>query len=344
MTTPEQILTDDRIAAMRQTVLGEVNRDVQRRRDTRRKRTLAVSAAAAVAVIAVGGSVIAGNQLGGSSSSSPDSSFAEGPAPATGTAAPTVTGTAAPAPGALKSGAGAPGAGGAPLPADTPDPGPSNRQVITTGTVAVTAADPARAARDLVAAVEKAGGRVDSRNETGTDDDKSARLTLRLPPTQVNPTVEQISSLGEVTSVQLDHDDVTSTVVDLEARIRATQLSVDRLTAILAQADTSDKVIQAEGALTQRQQQLESLQSRRASIGEQVGLSTLTVTITGEKPPAARTGFSDGLQGGWNAFTTAGRWLIVAAGAALPWIALLLVLYGGYRVVRRFRPRSDDAD
>ncbi|ADG79671.1 hypothetical protein TPAU25S_00577 [Tsukamurella paurometabola] len=335
MNTADTILTDDRIDAMRRTVMNEVNRDVRSRRDARRKRTLALSAAAAVAVVGVGGGVLAGVLTAGNTSSSPVQGFAA--PPATETRSAPVTGAEPVAP---KGASGA--AAGAPTPVESPTPGPTSRQVITTGSVDLTAADPAQAARDVVTEVERAGGRIDERSETGGENE-SARLTVRLPTDRVNDAVAKMSSLGEVGSVQLQHEDVTGTVVDLDARIRATQLSVDRLTAILAQASTSDQVVQAEGALTQRQQQLESLQSRRAMIGEQVALSTVTVNITAEQQPA-RSGFSDGLRSGWTAFTTAGRWLVVAAGALLPWIAVLLVLYGGYRVLRRVRSRSADAD
>lgn len=331
--TPDDVLTDDRIAAMRRTVMGEVRDDIAARRNARRTRTLALSAAATIAVVGVAGGVLAGLfTVGDSSNAAPEQSFlspgttVQGSAPVIG-GEPAAPKGAAPVPGA---------AAQPPLPTDAPDPGATNRQVVTTGSVNLTAADPARAAKDLVAAVEKAGGRIDDRSESGTGDDKSALLTVRLPSDRVNDTVATMSTLGEVDSVQLKHEDVTSTVVDLDARIRATQLSVDRLTAILAQADTSDKVIQAEGALTTRQRELESLQSRRNALGEQVSLSTLTVSIDAEKPEH-RGGFVGGLQDGWNALTAAGGWLLTAGGALVPWLALILVLYAGYRAVRRAR-------
>ncbi|WP_019200439.1 DUF4349 domain-containing protein [Tsukamurella sp. 1534] len=325
--TPGEILTEDRIDRMRDTVLREVNDDIGDLRARHRRRSAGLAAAAAVAVVAVGGGVIAGTQLTGGSSSAPadraEKSFS---APLTG-------GTPAPGAGAL------PGPASAPTAPSTPPRAQPDRQVITTGTVELTAGDPREVVADLVAAAEKMGGRVDERRETGGET-TSATVELRVPGDKVSALVDEASGLGEVGSVRLEHDDVTAAVVDLDARIRATQLSVNRLTDILGRADTSDKVIQAEGALTQRQQELESLQSRRASIGEQVALSTVTVTVEAPKPGADRSGFVGGLQDGWDALLGAGRWLLVVAGAALPWFALLLVLYGGYRGFRRIRSRG----
>lgn len=331
--TPDDILTDDRLTVMRTAVMTEVGDDLQARRSRRKHRTMGIAAAAAIAVVAVGG-VVASQFQGGTS----DSAFYQPPAPQAGgrgaaESAPITGGQAAVAP-APKA---APTTG--PAAPSTPVTAPADRQVITTGTVDVTNADPASAARELAAAAERLGGRVDARTETGGEKAR-AKLTLRVPNDKVNELVEKIGGLGEVGSVQLEHEDVTGTVVDLEARIRATQVSVDRLTAILAKADTTDQVIAAESALTSRQQELESLQSRRASIGDRVSLSTVTVSIEKPTVTADRSGFTGGLQNGWDALLAAGRWLLVIVGAVLPWAAVLLVLYGVYRAVRRFRPRS----
>lgn len=332
--TPDDILTDDRLAAMHSAVMTEVGDDLQARRRRRRHRTMGIAAAAAVAVVAVGGGVVATQLQSSTSESSP--SYASAPqtggrgaaesAPITG-AAPMV----APAPKTAPT--------TAPNAPSTPMTAPTNRQVITTGTVEVTNADPASVATELAATAERLGGRVDARTETGGEKAR-ATLTLRVPNEKVNELVEKVGGLGEVGSVRLEHEDVTGTVVDLEARIRATQVSVDRLTAILARADTTDQVIAAESALTSRQQELETLQSRRASIEDQVSLSTVTVTV--EKPTVTvdRSGFTGGLRDGWDALLGAGRRLLVIVGAVLPWAAVLLVLYGVYRAVRRFRRRS----
>lgn len=331
--TPDDILTDDRIDAMRTHVMAAVDSDVRARRTGRRRRTAGIAAAAAVVAVVAGGGIVLGTQTGGSSSA-PAADRAGGAAPTMGfsapeAAAPTATRTVAPNAAPERT----------PAPS-TPTPEQTSRQVITTGSVALRMDDPAGAAEDLAAEAERLGGRVDERTESGTDDAKRATLRLRVPNDKVDDLVAKVGRLGEVRSVSLQHEDVTTTVVDLDARIRATQLSVDRLTEILSRADTSDKVIAAEGALTQRQQELESLQSRRTSIGEQVALSTVTVSITTPSAGEDRGGFLGGLEDGWNAMVGAAHWLVVAVGAVLPWAALLLVLYGAYRVARRFRRRA----
>jgi hypothetical protein len=80
----------------------------------------------------------------------------------------------------------------------------------------------------------------------------------------------------------------------------------------------------AEDALSKRQQELESLQSQRALLADQVELSTLTVHLVpfGVAPPGGPDGFLDGLATGWRALTTALGAAVVVLGVLLPWLAL----------------------
>jgi hypothetical protein len=225
------------------------------------------------------------------------------------------------------------------------------RQVIVTGEAALVAEDPLAAADAVVQAVETAGGRVDGRQQTTaptTDDadpaDSWVQLTLRLPADQVTGTLAALEQLGTVSSLDVRSEDVTGTAQDLDARIRAAQISVARLEDLLSRATTSADVIAAESTLADRQSSLEQLESERARLAERVSLSTLTVTITAQQvePEVAEAqgGFLGGLSSGWSALVEVLTVAVVVLGALLPWLALaglvtLLVL--GVR--RRLRGR-----
>ncbi|HEY0216710.1 MAG TPA: DUF4349 domain-containing protein, partial [Cellulomonas sp.] len=236
------------------------------------------------------------------------------------------------------------------------------RQVITTGEVTLVAPDPRAAADAVVDAVEGAGGRVDARQETAADpagtgtgtgsddgseadpavptsDGSSAALTVRVPAEEMTATLDALDEIGEVDRLDLRSDDVTGTAQDLDARIRAARVSVTRLEDLLARAATTADVIAAEETLAQRQSSLEQLESERARLGEQVALSTLTITITATPPdpvsPAeARGGFLGGLGSGWSALVTVLGVSVVVLGTLLPWLALAAVLGLGYVAVR----------
>ncbi len=201
-----------------------------------------------------------------------------------------------------------------------------DRQVIVTGYVTVTVESPRDAAAEAIRITEQIGGRVDGRNEYApVDGDKgSATLTLRLPAGTLQATIDKLSALGEVQEISLNSNDVTMTTQDLDARITAMSASVDRLLALLATATDTDTLIQLETAISDRQAQLESMESERRYYADQVALSTITLSLvsTADAPVREPDTFVTGLIAGWNAFVAFFAGLLVVAGVLLPWLVL----------------------
>ena len=200
-----------------------------------------------------------------------------------------------------------------------------DRQVITTGWVTITVDDPTDAAADAVRITEQSGGRIDGRSEYAPKDNTdngSATLTLRIPSAKLTEALDKLRELGTVEEVSLNSSDVTMTTQDLDARITALSASVDRLLALLANATDTDTLIQLETAISDRQAQLESLESERRYYADQVSLSTVTLNLVTvfEGPVAQPVTFLDGLAAGWAAFVAFFAGLLVALGVLLPWL------------------------
>jgi hypothetical protein len=324
MTTPT--LHDDRIEQMRATVMHRVETDVRRR--GRRLRTTIGVTAASVLVVGLGGYAVtlAGQQ------DDPEvgaTSMADEPV-----GQDSAGGRAEPAPNQLND-------GNETRDLDTgknaaPD---ADRQVITTGSVTVTVTQPRATAQRLSAWVESIGGRVDDRSERGSGEDASASVTVRVPSDQVTATIDRLGTYGTVEDVSVQNTDVTAQAKDLDARIDALQLSIDRLERILTDSDTSAELIKAEGALTERQEQLESLQAQRKGLADQVSLSTLSIDLSQKArvDSVEPGGFSGGLRDGWNALVSTVNAVVEVAGRLLPWAAILLVGLGALRLVSRRR-------
>ncbi|MCK6209758.1 DUF4349 domain-containing protein [Georgenia sp. EYE_87] len=210
------------------------------------------------------------------------------------------------------------------------DGGGEDRQVVTTADATVVVDDPAAAADEVAALAERAGGRVDQRNgqaagAEGTDSRPSAWLTVRIPADQLSTVLDQLEAVGEVRQLSQDSTDVTSTTRDLDARITALRTSVDRLLGIMADADDSTALIAAESAISERQAELESLQSERAHLADQVAMSTLRVELVARDDPVVVNagGFVGGLRTGWDALVTALDGLLVGLGVLLPWLVVI---------------------
>lgn len=220
------------------------------------------------------------------------------------------------------------------------------RSIIQTGYVYLTSADPVSAAATVIELVEVAGGRVDARSLITAAEDRHpwARLTLRIPAAELSAVLGSMGKAADVVESELTAEDVTGTVVDLEARIGAKELSIERLEELLATATTSADIIAAEESLTQRQTELEQLLSQQAALGDAIAMATVTVEITvpSQVPLAPPPGFAGGLDRGWSSVAAVGSGALVALGFALPWlgvVAVVAALTGLAALVRRARRR-----
>ncbi|KJL43422.1 MULTISPECIES: DUF4349 domain-containing protein [Microbacterium] len=246
----------------------------------------------------------------------------------------------------------------------------ADRDIITTASATVTADEVDVAARAIANSAVAHGGYVESMS-VGSDGTvypvsptdggivydtmpypyptDGAWITVRVPADQLQRVVDELDDVGEVTSTNLSRQDVTEQTVDLEARIDAAQASVDRLTELMAQAQSVADLIAAESALSERQATLESYQQQLEMLDDQVAMSTLSVTVVPEVEAvtADPAGFGDGLAAGWNGLVATLNGIVVALGFLLPWLAVAavaaLIVWGIVRLVRGRRSRRTDA-
>lgn len=234
-----------------------------------------------------------------------------------------------------------------PVPQDAPKAPPEvQRDIVKTATISVTVNPPdilTDAADRASGLATDAGGRIDSRTEYGGSALDRARitLTLRVPAAKLDGVIDGLKGLGTVASLDMRAEDVTSQRVDLDARIKALQTSVDRLLAIMRDAKDPSVLIEAENALSQRQADLDSLRAQRATLGEQIAYSTITVDLvagqTGGPAPERYRGFLGQLERGWDALVDTGSHLLLLVGLLLPWVGAAIVglgaLFGLYRLI-----------
>lgn len=238
---------------------------------------------------------------------------------------------------------------GASREATTPvSPTVADRSIIRTAYISlrVDAVDTAvRQVRDLTRASQ---GLIVSENVSGTDGDAYASVTVQVPAGSLDPYLEQVQALGTVDSLDVSAQDVTTQVVDLDARIDALQTSIDRLTTLLAEADRVEDLLAVETELTRRQAELDSLTAQRTYLADQVAMSTVTVSLS----PVTRVadvdtpGFLSGLSSGWSALIALVGYGFTALGFLLPFllIAGVIAIPLTWLLVRQARRRRRVAE
>ena len=154
-----------------------------------------------------------------------------------------------------------------------------------------------------------------------------ASITLRVAPTGYRQVFAGLAALGTITQQTEKAADVTGALVDLTSRMDTMKASVSRVRLLLSKADKVGDVIAIESELTKREADLESLERQQAALAGQVGLSTITVAITGAiagtapvAAAAARSGFLGGLTDGWHALTKFLGGVAVVLGTVLPFL------------------------
>ncbi|WP_159451275.1 DUF4349 domain-containing protein [Demequina sp. NBRC 110054] len=219
----------------------------------------------------------------------------------------------------------------------------TTRSLIVTGNMYMTVEDPIVAADKATSIVEGAGGRIDARSETAADeyDGGSAWLTLRIPADRLDATVEELRDLGTVDEFSTSSYDVTTEVIDLDAKISTLRASTERIEALLDDAADIKDIIQLEDELASRQAELQSLEAQQRGLGDQVSLSTIDLSLTTEPiviiEEESPSNFWDGLVAGWEGLVAFLSALLVILGVLLPWLAVAAILALG--VVLIFRSR-----
>jgi hypothetical protein len=236
---------------------------------------------------------------------------------------------------------------GAPAPQNGPPPDLTlKRDVVKTASMTIDVASTSEAADKAAVIVERADGRVDSRSEDAGSRGGRAHtsLVLRVPAAKLDSVVRELKTLGAVQTAETTAEDVTAQRIDLDARMKALQTSVDRLLAIMRDAKDPDALIKAEDALSQRQADLDSLRAQRDQLGDRIDYSTVSVTFLADQPggpaPKRYEGFVGQIERGWDALVSVVGNAVLLFGLFLPWLTVVAVMGAiGYLLIRLVRRR-----
>jgi hypothetical protein len=219
-----------------------------------------------------------------------------------------------------------------------------SRSIIKTGYVSLEISDISTAKLQLNKIANKNEGLIESWSQESNNSGElyAIHAAIRVPASEIDKSLEQISTLGNILSLNVSNVDVTAQVIDLDARVASLKASVLKLQKLMDSAKTTSDLLAAETALSQRQADLESLVSQQKYLKNQVSLATINVDVyaQGRGPIATPTSFFDGIQEGWKALMMFFTGAIVFFGMATPWLIVLAPLaLAAFLLWRRLRRR-----
>jgi hypothetical protein len=217
----------------------------------------------------------------------------------------------------------------------------ADRDVIRTGSMRITVDEVDDAVDEVRAIATAAGGFVADEQVRVADD--TADVTVSVPTDDFDDVRTSLGELGDVTEQDVQAQDVTADMVDLESRIASLRASVERMRGLLAEAGDVTQLATVEGELASRETELEALLGQQRVLADQVALGTLTVHLGEEAPPAPdedddAAGFTDGFRNGWEALIDGGRVVLAVIGFMIPFALPVGVVLAAVLVWQRRRP------
>ncbi|PDP84438.1 hypothetical protein CQJ94_27580 [Glycomyces fuscus] len=222
-----------------------------------------------------------------------------------------------------------------------------DRQLVHTADLSVRVEDVSEAVGRAKELTLDAGGYVASETvSTPRGGSPEGSLTLRIPTDGYEGALEELSELGDRSSLDRSVQDVTEEVADVESRIESSEAALETLRGYLEEAEDVDDLLRVEGEIQSRQAELEAFQARLDALRNQTTYSTVHLTLAPpetylEEPSDDSIGFLGGLERGWRALVTFGQGVAVVVGWLLPFLVVAAVLGAGplwwYRSRRRGR-------
>ena len=169
-----------------------------------------------------------------------------------------------------------------------------NLKIIKTGGITIEVDDFKKTRDQLDSLITLHNGFISKENAEKPNDRMKTVVTIKLLPDQFYPFLKSIEPLAsKVHAKNIHTSDATQEYTDLEARLKAREDIAERYKVILKRANTIGEIFTVEEKLRGVLEDIEAMKGRIRYLNEQVGLSTVTVTIFQYLPVAdiAEAGF-----------------------------------------------------
>lgn len=200
----------------------------------------------------------------------------------------------------------------------------------------------------LRALVEEFGGFITSSEEDGSaaynerygSSNRYVNMSVRVPSGSLDDFLELAKQVGIVTVSSITESDVTASYVDTDRRLQAYQKQYDRVLAMMDKAETVEELITIESELSRLEMEIEENQGQLNYWDSRVGYSTVNIFVDEVRRAVAVTEdaslgerMRSALADSWYEFVEGAKDALVGAYAALPYIAVWVIVLGAAAVV-----------
>jgi hypothetical protein len=186
--------------------------------------------------------------------------------------------------------------------------------------------------------------------ERRSDEPRHVTLQLRVPQTSLDAVLTDLRALGSVEQQSITAEDVSTQLVDLQARIRNLRQSEEALLEIMERSGSIAEVLEVSRELSTVRDAIERNDAQLKNLQNRVAYSTIALTLISTQPPLVTpTPMRDSLSQTWQAATSSVRTVSVALLQLSLWLLVfspyigIFVLGGwaGRRYWRAHRPSDE---
>ncbi|MBL8061347.1 MAG: DUF4349 domain-containing protein [Chthonomonas sp.] len=180
----------------------------------------------------------------------------------------------------------------------------TQRQIIRRGELMLKVKDLREAQSQAVRYVNQVGGFVEAEQSSNlTLSVSETALTLRVPVAKFESAMETFSGLGTPLSRSVSSEDITSQVVDMEARLRVMRAQEEVYLNLLKQSRSLKDSLEVQNRLMELRQEIESIDAQLKSQRELASLSTIVLTLRTDVKPVPEDQNEGWAQESWTAAT-----------------------------------------
>jgi len=195
---------------------------------------------------------------------------------------------------------------------------------IKTAQLAIEVEEVAKAQQEAENIAKAVNGRVQTSSKS--DDEgrlASANVTLRVPVRSFELAVNRLRELGRVLNDSLSGEDVTTQVVDVEARLKVMRAEEDQYVELLKETKKIGEVLSVKERLSQVRQEIESLDAQRKSLRDQAAESIIHLSLTERPKPDRPRENENWAEDAWSRAVSG----LSAAGRALGSVVVFLFVF-----------------
>ena len=204
-----------------------------------------------------------------------------------------------------------------------------------------------RTIKELVASN---GGYFESTSTYGNVEygNRSASFLARIPADKYDAFMGSVGDVGSLTSKNESVDDITSSYVDVQARIKSLNTKLERLQELEANAENVTELLEIEDRINEVQYQIESYTAQMKTYDDQVDYSTVNIdisevaTYSEVKADSAWNRFSEAFRNSFVGFVSFLQGFVIGLIYLLPYLLIIgIIVLIVFCIVRRNKKKKN---